>query len=252
VQIVAGGRADFGMSDADTLALARSEGVPVVAIAAQFETSPQSLMFHEDSGIEGPEDIAGRTVFVAPAANYWNYLSERYGLQSSRVVAFSGTWGAFIEDKESVTQAYTTSSPYILEEEEGVPVREFLNADLGYNPYPILFTTERMIEEEPETVRAFVEASMRGWDYYYENTEKVNGVIRDLSPELSEGLLAYTAEKERPLVYGEDARENGVGHMTAGRWEALVGQLEEIGALEAGAVDPESCYTNEFLPGPQQ
>lgn len=249
VQIVAGGQADFGMSDADTLALARSEDVPVVAIAAQFETSPQSLMFHKSSGMEKPEEMDGKTVFVAPSANYWSYISERYDIKPEKTVAFSGTWGAFLEDKQSVTQAYTTSSPYILEEEENVQVEEFLNADLGYNPYPILFTTEKMIEKQPETVRAFVEASVEGWDNYYENTEKVNGVIRDLSPELSEELLAYTAEKERPLIYGKDARENDVGHMTAGRWETLIGQLEEVGALEEGAVNPESSYTNEFLPG---
>lgn len=46
-QIVAGGKAEFGMGQADEILLARQNGIPLVAIAATFQKNPQGIMFHK-------------------------------------------------------------------------------------------------------------------------------------------------------------------------------------------------------------
>lgn len=245
IQIVASGKADFGIADADTIAQARAEGIPVVAIAASFQTNPQVLIYHEGAGITKPEDISGRTVYVAPTANYWAYIQKKYNIKSAKVLAYTGSLAPFVADKEAVNQGYITSEPYILEKENKTPVKYFLNADLGYNPYVTLYTTEKMIRERPETVKRFVEASVKGWDYYFANTAKINQVIKTQNGKLSDGLMAYSADAEKPLVYGKDNKQ---GQMSEERWKVLVDQLVEIGALKPGSVDPKSCYTTEFLP----
>lgn len=245
-QIVASGRADFGMGNADEIALAQSEGIPLVAIAANFQTSPQILMYHEGSGIEEPEDMSGRTVYTAPTANYWTYIKEEYGIEPAQEVAYSGSLAPFINDEEAVNQGYVTSEPYTLQQ-QGVEVDYFINADLGYNPYVVLFTTEQTIEQEPEKVRAFVEASMPGWDYYFDNVEEVNGVIGERNTELTMEEMTYSAENMEDLIYNDVTEENGMGYMTEERWQTLVDQLEGIGSLEE-PVEVSDLYTNEFLP----
>jgi len=250
-QLVASGQADFGVGDADSIAQARAEGIPVVAVAANFQTFPQILLSHAEEGVERPEDFSGRTVYIAPAANYWEYLTAEYGIEPEKIVAYSGSLAPFIEDKESINQGYITSEPYILEEEEGVEVDTHLVADFGYNPYVVLFTTRRMVEEEPETVRAFVEASMRGWDDYYKNTEEVNRAINRENPELSLDVMAYSARTERDLIYTDETEQNGLGYMSEERWSTIVDQLAQTDNLKED-VDPASLYTSEFLPGPQQ
>jgi hypothetical protein len=35
--------------------------------------------------------------------------------------------------------------------------------------------------------------------------------------------------------------------MSLERWEKLAGQLEEVGAIKKGAVDPKKAFTTEFL-----
>jgi len=250
-QLVASGQADFGVGDGDSIAQAQAEGIPVVAVAANFQTFPQILMSHASEGVEGPEDFSGRTAYIAPAANYWEYLTAEYGIEPKKIVAYSGSLAPFIEDKEAINQGYITSEPYILEEEEGVDVNTQLVADFGYNPYVVLFTTQRMVEEEPETVRSFIEASMRGWDYYYENTQEVNRAIGEQNRELSLDVMAYSAETERDLIYTDETEENGLGYMSEERWSTIVDQLVQTDNLKED-VDPASLYTNEFLPGPQQ
>jgi NitT/TauT family transport system substrate-binding protein len=123
-----------------------------------------------------------------------------------------------------------------------------LHADSGYNPYAnILFTTEKLIQEKPELVKAFVEASVKGWDYYKTNYEEVNPFIKERNPDMTLDGMKYGAENQMDLVYGGDAEAGGVGYMTEERWSELMDQLLEIGLLD-DKEDVSKVFTNEYLP----
>lgn len=244
IQLVASGKADFGVTDADSIALARAEGIPVVAVAADFQTNPLVLMYHKGSGITRPEDISGRNVYIAPAANYWAYVSKKYSIKPAKIVSYSGSLAPFLADKGSVNQGYVTSEPYILEKQQSTPVDYFLNADLGYNPYVVLFTTETVVKQHPDMVKSFVKASLQGWDYYFQHVQEVNTDIGKHNRDLTQDLMTYSAGAEKPLVYG---KSNTLGQLSADRWKTQVDQLVEIGKLKSGSVDSSSCFTTAFL-----
>lgn len=244
VQLVASGKADFGISDGDSIALARSQGIPVVAVAADFQTNPQILLYHPDSGISKPQDMSGHTVYVSPGVNFWPYFKKKYGIKPAKEVAYNGSLAPFLADKGAINQGYVTSEPYTLEHEHHTPVKWFLNADLGYNPYVTTFTTERMIKEHPDVVRKFVQTSVKGWDYYFAHWKQVNTAIGKQNRDMSQGQMAYTAGVMKPLVYGK----GGVaGTMTSQRWTTLIDQLTQTGALKQGAVKPSSCFTTDYV-----
>lgn len=244
IQMVASGKADFGVTDADGIALARAQGIPVVAVAADFQTDPQILLYHPDSGIKRPEDMSGRTVYVSPGVNFWAYLKKKYDIKPAKEVAYNGSLAPFIADKNAINQGYVTSEPYVLQTEQHTPVKWFLNADLGYNPYVVTFTSERMVKEHPDLVRRFVQASVKGWDYYFQHWKDVNAAIGKQNRDMGQGQMAYTAGVMKPLVYGS----GGVaGAMTDSRWSTLVDQLAQIGSLQSGSVKPSSCFTTSYL-----
>lgn len=244
VQLVASGKADFGVSDGDSIALARAQGIPVVAVGADFQTNPQILLYHPDSGISKPEDISGHTVYVSPGVNFWPYLKKKYGIKPAKEVAYNGSLAPFVADNGAVNQGYVTSEPYTLEHEQHTQVKWFLNADLGYNPYVTTFTTERMVKEHPDLVRKFVQTSVKGWDYYFQHSKDVNAAIGKQNRDMSQGQMAYTAGVMKPLVYGD----GGVaGVMTQQRWATLVDELTQTGALHAGSVKPASCFTSAYV-----
>ena len=60
--LVAAGSDTFGSTGADTVLLAREQGIAVVALATWFQASPVAFMVHADSGIAGPQDFPGRRV----------------------------------------------------------------------------------------------------------------------------------------------------------------------------------------------
>src|SRR3989440_4521191 len=55
-QMVGSGQADFAVSSADEVVVARSRGADVVAIFAIYQTCPQGIMVHQLRGFKSIED----------------------------------------------------------------------------------------------------------------------------------------------------------------------------------------------------
>lgn len=247
-QIVSSGQAMFGMTQADDLLIARKQGIPLVAIAALFQKSPQGLIYHANQDIQDFSDLNGRTVYTATAASYWEYIKAKYKLTDVKEMKYTGSMVNFVGDDNALTQGYITAEPYSLKQ-QGVETKMLLNADSGYNPYNnVLFTTEETIQKHPELVKAFVEASIKGWDYYKDNSEEVNPFIHEYNPDYSLEQMTYGAEAQLDFVYGGDAAEHGVGYMGDERWGELMDQLLDLGLITEKE-DFSKVYTNEFLPG---
>src|SRR5438309_2279552 len=62
VQMVAGGNEQFGVTGADQILIARSKGVPVVALAVIFRRNPFVLFSLAKSGIKTPADYVGKNI----------------------------------------------------------------------------------------------------------------------------------------------------------------------------------------------
>ncbi|AJY74477.1 ABC transporter substrate-binding protein [Paenibacillus beijingensis] len=245
-QIVASGKAEFGMGSADEILLARQNGIPLVAIAAIFQKNPQGIMFHKGK-YKDLSELNGKKVYVGSGSAYWEYLKKAYKLDSVQELKYTGSLANFVADPESATQIYVTSEPFTMQQ-QGVEVEYFLNYDLGYKQYGnILYTTEDYIKNHADIVKAYVEASIKGWMYYKDNTEEINKVMQEKNPDLKLESMAYGAKAQEPLIYGGDAEANGVGYMTPEIWESLQKQLVDIGMLKKA--DPiSSVFTNDFLP----
>jgi len=246
IQLVSSGQAQFGMAGGDEILLARQEGIPIVAIAALYQTDPQVLLFHKDEPIKDFNDLNGRTVYVAPGVTYWEYIKHNYDVDKVKEMAFSGQFTPFIKDKSSVSQAFMTTAPYVLKK-QGVDVDYLLVNNSNYENYAdVLFTTEDYIKENPDIVKAYVEASVKGWDYYKTNYEEINKVILKENPDLDPGAMKYSSEVLMDLVFEEDAAKHGVGYMTEERWSTLSQQLQDIGLLKK-KMDVNEAFTTKFL-----
>lgn len=248
VQIVSSGKAMFGMAQADDILVARKQGIPIVAIAATFQTNPQGLIYHKGQSIKDFSDLNGHTVYTASGASYWEYMKKKYKLSNKvNEMAYTGSLVNFVNDPSVVTQGYITAEPFSLKE-QGVETEMLLNAKSGYNPYAnVLFTTEKTIQEKPELVKAFVEASVKGWDYYKDHADEINPYIKKKNPDVSLDAMKYGAETQMDLVYGGDATTKGVGYMTKQRWSTLMEQMLDIKLLTKKE-EVEKVFTNEFLP----
>ncbi len=247
IQIVASGNADFGLAHADQIVIARNEGIELVTLAATMQNSPAALMFHEGEAISDFEELNGRTAFIQPGIPYWDYLNSKYDLSGVTELGYTGQHVNFIEDLESVSQAFVTSEPFFLDK-EGIKTETILVSESGFDPYNVvLFTTKDYIAENKEVVQRFVTSFVEGWNYYEESPYEINEIIHEVNPNLAVEDLEFETDAQKEFVYGGDAAEHGFGYMTEERWALLISQLLELGLLEED-FDANEIFTTEFLP----
>lgn len=247
INMVASGKAQFGLAHADQIVVARNEGVELVAVAAAMQGSPQAFMFHKGHGIEDFEDLNGRKVYIQPGITYWEYLKSQYDLSGVEELAYTGQHVNFIPDKEAVTQSFVTSEPYFMKL-QGVDVETKLISDSGYDPYNVvLYVTKDFLEENPKTVKAFTKAFVDGWNLYKDSYEEINKIIQQDNPDIKIEALKFEAQSQADFVYGMDAAEHGVGYMTEERWTTLIQQLYDLKLLDE-KFDAKEIFTTEYLP----
>ena len=246
-QMVVSGQVEFGMTQGDDFLIAIDQGLPLVAVASITQVYPQAFAYHKGQGISDFSDLNGRTVWVTPGAAYWHYLTGQYDLDGVELMSHTGSSTSFIADETSVIQIYETIEPFDFAK-EGIEIETLSIADSGYNPYMhVLITTEQFLNENPEQVEAFVQASVKGWNYYKENPDEINEILKEVNSDLNMESMKMQAEAQEDYIFTGDAETHGVGYMKIERWQTLHDQLLEAGVIE-NEIDVSKIFTSEYLP----
>ena len=233
VDAVFAGKAEFGVGNSDLL-LSRAEGKPAVVLAAIFQHSPLALVARVAPGITAMPDLHNRPMMMVESekAEILAYFKhEGVSLAGLDIRPHTQRIEDFIEGKVDAMSAYVTDQPFMLKE-AGVDYLIFVARSGGIDFYgDNLFTTEEQVRRHPERVRAFREASLRGWDYALANPEEIADLIltRYTKRHSREHLLfeaAKTAELMHPGVIE-------VGHNNPGRWRHIAQTYAEFGMLPA-------------------
>ncbi len=245
---VAAGQVPFSMGRSDDMMLAAAQGLPVLIIAALMQRDPQALLLHADNPVETFADLDGREVMAYPGSAWVPYLKKRYGIEFDLMPASFGL-ARFIADPELIQACFITDEPFRLRK-QGVAVKTLLLSDSGYDPYRVIVTHAPFAQENPEVVRAFVAASIRGWqDYLFGDPAPAHQAIAALNDHMTEAQMDYslTQMREQKFVQGFSERGERIGHLDPGRLDAHATLLHELGVLPEPL--PMSRYADlSFLP----
>jgi NitT/TauT family transport system substrate-binding protein len=240
---VAAGQAEFGVANADDILLARVHGAPVRAILAFFDYVPYDLVYHPDPSIKKITDLKDKTFAVNLGFGYWEWIKKHYGMTNVHEIPVTGDLSMFRLDSNMVQQGYSIFLPYRLDA-LNVPNAQFKVADLGYRPYATLFTTDAMLQQHPEEVRAVVAAVIQGWHNFIRDPSKVRPLILGLNSLVPGDVHdKAVAEMEQTLI-----PRKHFGCMTDARWSELANQLQEVNLLPA-SFDPKQAYDATAVPG---
>jgi NitT/TauT family transport system substrate-binding protein len=246
------GKLDFFMT-ANTLQSfeAVANNVPVVAVAAIFQKDPQAFFTHPESNIKKLEDLKPLTLFVSKEgiASYFQWLKAEYGFSEAKVRPYTFNPQPFIVNKQSSMQGYVTSEPFAIEKAAKFKPGIILLSDYGYNPYSTLIETRRdLIDKKPDLVQRFVDASVVGWyNYLYGDNAPANAMIKQLNPEMTDELLAYSVArmKEYGIVDSGDALGDGIGAMNDARVGSFFDKMVRAGVVRRD-IDFRKAYTLRF------
>ncbi|MDD1531572.1 nitrate ABC transporter substrate-binding protein [Bradyrhizobium sp. WBOS7] len=247
------GKIDFFMA-ANTLMSfdAVANNVPVVTIAAIFQKDPQVMLTQPDAKVGKLEDLKPLTLFVSKEGmgSYFQWLKSEYGFSEKNVRPYNFNPQPFIANPKSAMQGYVTSEPFAVEKAAGFKPNVLLLADYGFNTYSTLIETRRdIVEKKPDLVQRFVDASMVGWyNYLYRDNSAGNAMIKQLNPEMTDDLLAYSVAKmkEHGIVDSGDSLKKGIGAMSDERYSSFFNKMVKAGVVKAD-LDFRKSYTLRFV-----
>ena len=245
---VAKGMADFGMYRSDDVIVAASRGLPLVIVAAVLQHDPEALLVHAASPVKTLADLDGRSVIAPPSMSWIPYVKKKYGVH---FVLRPLTYGmaAFLGDPSAIQQCVLTSEPYFAEQ-HGAKVRAIPLSDSGYDPYHTVICRRALIRTNPELVKAFVAASLRGWkDYIEGDPSAAHALILQRNHQMTAGQLDYSRQAliTHALVTGDPARGERIGRISLKRIQQEIDVLTEVKILEV-PVTAAGVATRAFLP----
>jgi len=247
-QLLLAEQADFIMGyDIETIKAAE-KGLPVVTVAATFQSDPAVLIAHPD--VKVLADLKSRTLLIGQASEttFWPWLKAKHGFTDDRKRPYAFSVQQFLTDKGVAQQGYLTSEPYSIEK-GGVKPKLFLLAEFGYPPYAeTVVTLRKTLEKKPDLVRRFVEATAEGWKSYLAAPGPGNVLIKKDNPQIDDALLAFGVDKMREykLVTGGDAARDGIMTMSDARWKQTFEFMSEAGLVRKD-VDVRKAYTLDVV-----
>ena len=250
VQRVAMSRADFGMGSGDDVLTANDRGIPVVAVGATMQKDPQGIMVHDESPVRSLADLENHTVAVVPGTAWFPYLVRKYGFKNLREVAHTFSVGSFVKDPNYIQMCFITSEPYFAQL-QGAHPRVLLISESGYAPYRVFFTRRDFLQKNPAVVKAFVEASYRGWREFLADPGTVNQELSRRNPELTKAKMEYSVRvlAEQKFILGDPAKGEIHGQMLAKRWQAQFDLLRDLKVIH-GDFKLADAWTDAFAPKP--
>lgn len=243
---VTSGKAAFGIANSDLL-IARTEGQPVVALAAILQHSPTAF-FSRQRAKPGLHELVGKRMMLDPMSNELQAWLKKEGLSADRFTQLDPSYDPqdLIRGRTDVLSGSLLNEAWFLER-AGFPFQTMQPLSAGIDFYDgILFTSEQFAREQPERVQAFREASLQGWKYALAHPNEMVTLIRSqYSQRPDPAFLAFQAKQLQILV---DVDKTPLGHMTEERWQKIAASLAGIGKLPKAASVSELLYNPASVP----
>ena len=242
---VASGQVEFGLQASDSVMLANSKGAGLKGIFVSLNHVPYTLVFHPNTGVKSVKDLDGRPFAVKMGVTYWKWVKHTYKLDQVKEFPLTGDLGLFARTKNQFQQGYSLFLPARLDA-KGVPNEQITVESLGYRPYSVLFTSDKLIKENPELVQAVVDRLSISFhkslvdpkptrDFILSKSKKVNAEIHNNALEL---MKADFLPKDWSKIGCQDPQ----------RWVEVANQMKEVNVLPAD-FDPHQSYDTSFKKG---
>ena len=252
-RLIASNSVEFGIGSNSFIPLNMvANKIPGKAVMAIFQKDPQIIMTHPDSDIRNLKDMRDLPIMISDASigAFWLWLKSKYDFNDNQIRKKTFSLAPFLSNKSSIQQGYLTSEPFLVEREAGFTPRGFLLADYGYPSYgAMVLASSNVLKNNPEIVKAFVDASIEGWrQYIYDDPSLGNELIMLENNEMKEDILLQAIKKIRnyELVSNEISKGLDIGLMTDIKWESFFKTMSINGVYEKDLEWRES-FTLDFI-----
>ena len=257
LSLVAANKAELGMYYMnDVISTRTNQDVPVKAIAAVIQRPMNIFLSLKDKNITEPKDLEGKTIGYAGAE--LNKAVTRYAIENA-----GGTYDDSLlmdvgfELMSSMTTGQVDATIGCMRyhevpqmEKEGFELNYFTTEDAGVpSLYEFVFiANDKMIDEDPETLKAFLRASKKGYEDMKADPEAALDMLLNNQNEenfpLDKEVETKSIETVLPVMAADGAP---VFSMEKSVWEESINWLFDQGIISEKQ-DAEEFMTTDLLP----
>jgi NitT/TauT family transport system substrate-binding protein len=249
VQLVGAGQLPFAIVSGEQVLLARAQGLPVVYVLAWFQKFPVALVSKADLGILTPADLKGKRI-GSPSLDGASFIGLRAllaqaGLKPDDVtisaIGFNQA-AALSAGQVDVAVVYANNEPIRLAA-QGQTLNTVQVSDYVALAANGLLTNEQTVAKDPELIRKFARAMVRGIKDTLAAPDDTYTVCKKYVPTLADDAV----EKKVLLASIDMWKTDRPGYSDPAAWDNMQKALLDTKLL-AAPVDLSQAYTNAFVP----
>ncbi|HET9259613.1 MAG TPA: ABC transporter substrate-binding protein [Acidimicrobiia bacterium] len=252
LQLLVADEVQVTTQDAAVLMQRRADpGLPLVSIGLIGQRGQQAFVALEESGITTIEDWAGHRIgFKGTPPPDLFALLDQAGLSESDVELINVGFDPRVltEGQIDVYPVFKSNEPNTLRN-LGFDLVMWDAADHGIPTLGLAYVaTEKMVEEDPETLAAFMRAVVRGIEFAAENEEAaLDAVMEHVGVDSDREHQRFILETELADATSEVTEEGGIGYQTIEQWQELADLLAAYDVLPED-FDASTAFTVDLLP----
>lgn len=252
--LVASGKADFGISFQDTLAgaLSKADPLPIKAVAAITQHNTSGIMSRKGDGITTPKGLEGKkyaTWDLPIEKAIIKNVVEKDGGDFSKVELVPST----VTDEVSALSTKQIDAVWVYYGWAGIAanVKNFefdyfafkdINPTFDYYT-PVIITNDDMIKNDKDTVKKFLDATKKGYEFAASNPKDAAEILLKYAPEIDKKLANASQEYLSACYIDKDVPW---GYIDSDRWKNFYRWLNENNLLES-QIDEGAGLDNEFI-----
>lgn len=258
VKRVAAGALKIARSAAESVISGRAAGTKIKIIFVTYHKGPYATAFLKGKGIARPKDLEGRKIAVtlgASSAKLIPAYARVGGFDDAKMVQVNMDGAAHVPSlmsgKVDATTAWLTNIPAYEKAAEQAGLRGrvgyFLWADYGLQLYgSVVVSSDKVIESEPDLVRRYTRAALRGFAYAIEHPEEGIDAWMKYNVGRDREVVETEWKYAQRLAIDELFEKKGLGYADPGKMKNAVALVEKYLGLQS-PVDPRQTYTNRFV-----
>ena len=251
VALVAAGELPFAVVSGEQVLLARAKDLPVTYVAAWYQQYPVAVVAKSEAGILVPQDLKGKKIGL-PGLFGANYIGLRALLNAGKLTESDVTLDAIgfnqvelvASGQQDIIVGYTANEPIQLRA-QGIAVTELRVSDYANLAANGLLASEKVIKENPDLVRAFVGAFLKGLKDTIANPDEAFQLSEAHIPNFVD--LDSAVQKQILATSIEQWKADRLGYSDPQAWENMQDVLLDMGLISEKQ-DLSKTFTNEFVP----
>jgi NitT/TauT family transport system substrate-binding protein len=254
-QLVASKATQFGFADGYVVGNAVSKGMNIRTVAGLYRRNPTAVVVLAQSDIKTPKDLEGKTIAIATGSTQfqqWPAFVRGCGLDAGKIrivnIDPAGSPPALITGQVPAIAGYALGQVPSVEIRGNTKARIFWYADCGVTAVSNgIVVHNDLIKEEPELVRGFVAATLKGFLYGRQNVDEMIAIAKRYSPAIEPAIARREAEMSWQSWVSPNTEGKPFGWMADKDWQETVEVLKQYGGVTT-PLEARELYTNEFVP----